>query len=189
MNARKKRLLLTTIVSVVSLLILSFAGFIYVHYNLLTYQTYYAEHMPHGRGTNPEMVLLLDRLDYVGDLPIEGVRYDTDGHNAIIRDKDFILRQVAINDRVKYEISLLNSKRDEIYCAHLFDNSGKFVSYYYQRPYEHKDIYEDNQTRKQEAQTYIDEVIDPIVKKMYKKPTINLQWIFNWKYEKRFSGD
>ena len=75
------------------------------------------------------------------------------------------------------------------FIIYILNNSGKFVSYYYQRPHEHKDIYENTETRKQEAQTYIDEVIDPIVKKMYKKPSINLQLFFNWKYEKRFSGE
>ncbi len=51
------------------------------------------------------------------------------------------------------------------------------------------DLYVISNIRKQEAQGYVDEVINPIVEKMEVKPKVNLQWLFDKKYQKRFSGD
>ena len=178
----KTKKIAISVISILSLLIFSLVGLIYVHYNLLTYQIYYAKQMPHAKGTNPEMVLLLDRLDYLGDSPVEGIRYDTDGYNVIIKDDNSALRRTNDSEKAKYEYSIYQN-----YFTYYFDIKGKFVSFSY--PKNGKILYEDTDTRKHEAQAYIDEVMDPIVDKTYKKPSINLQWFFNWKYEKRFSGD
>ncbi|WP_421038512.1 hypothetical protein [Streptococcus hyointestinalis] len=90
---KKQTLLKSLLFSLITLLVLFLAGFIYTSYNLATYQLYYAKHMPHAKGTNPEMVFILDGLDFSEEPKIKGIRYDTDGHNSIIKDNSFALRQ------------------------------------------------------------------------------------------------
>ena len=176
-------------------IILLGVGAIYIHHNLSTYFIYYAKHIPHAEGTNPEMVFILDHLDSMEESTIEGLRYDTDGNNSIINEKNsLILIQSSNSESVQYE-ALAEGTYEEYYRTYQFDKSGKFYSYYYQKADVWKDVYDKSDKsdksdkRKQEAQRYVDEVIDPIVEKMEVKPKVNLQWLFNKKYQKHFSGD
>jgi len=86
-----------------------------------------------------------------------------------------------------YEVGFLQEYNGEYYRAYQFDKRGKFYSYYYQKADVWKDVYDKSDTRKQEAQGYVDEVINPIVEKMEVKPKVNLQWLFNKKYQERFN--
>ncbi len=163
------------------------SGFVYIQHNLSTYCIYYAKHIPHTEGTNPEMVFILDHLDDMEESTIEGLRYDTDGNNSIINEKNsLILIQSSSSESVQYEAHA-EGTYEEYYRTYQFDKSGKFYSYYYQKADVWKDVYDKSDTRKQEAQGYVDEVINPIVDKMEIKPKVNLQWWFNKKYQERFT--
>ncbi|MBJ7540115.1 hypothetical protein JG537_00040 [Streptococcus sp. SL1232] len=188
---KRKKTLRQILLTLLIVFVLSLYGFIYVSQNLATYCIYYVKHMPqiHDKDTNPEMVVILDNLDYWGESTIQGLRYDTDGHNSIIKDSSYILRQSYGDDKMGYEVGFLQGYNSEYYRAYQFDKSGKFYSYYYQKADIWKDVYDKSDIRKQEAQRYVDEVINPIVEKMEVKPKVNLQWLFNKKYQERFSDE
>jgi len=187
MIKRTKTMIKVGITILATAIILLGIGAIYIHHNLSTYFIYYARHIPHAEGTNPEMVFILDHLDSMGESTIEGLRYDTDGNNSIINEKNsLILIQSSSSESVQYE-ALAEGTYEEYYRTYQFDKSGKFYSYYYQKADVWKDVYDKSDIRKQEAQGYVDEVINPIVEKMEVKPKVNLQWLFNKKYQKRFT--
>lgn len=182
MITKTKTMIKVGIAILATAIILLGVGAIYIHHNLSTYFIYYARHIPHAEGTNPEMVFILDHLDSMGESTIEGLRYDTDGYNAIIKDETFSLSNNPFNDSAKYDVFFSQS-----HYTYLFDGEGKFISYWYLDEND-KGEYEKSEARKSEAQGYVDEVINPIVEKMEVKPKINLQWLFNQKYQKRFSS-
>lgn len=186
---KRKKTLRQILLTLLIVFVLSLYGFSYVSQNLATYCIYYVKHMPqiHDKDTNPEMVVILDNLDYWGEPTIEGLRYDTDGNNSIIKEKNsLILIQSSSSESVQYE-ALAEGTYEEYYRTYQFDKSGKFYSYYYQKADTGKDVYDKSDIRKQEAQRYVDEVINPIVDKMEVKPKVNLQWWFNKKYQERFN--
>lgn len=187
MITKTKTMIKVGIAILATAIILLGIGAIYIHHNLSTYFIYYAKHIPHAEGTNPEMVFILDHLDDMEESSIKGLRYDTDGYNAIIKDDSFSIRQGAFITSAKYEISIYKGTDEEMYRLYFFDKSGKFYSYYYQKADVGKDVYDKSDIRKQEAQRYVDEVINPIVEKMEIKPKVNLQWWFNKKYQERFT--
>ena len=158
-------------------------GAVYIHHNLSTYFIYCAKHVPHAEGTNPEMVFILDHLDSMGESTIEGLRYDTDGYNTIIKDETFSVSNNPFNDSAKYDVFFSQS-----HYTYLFDKSGKFLYYWYLDE-DDEGVYEKSEARKREAQGYVDEVINHIVEKMEVKPKVNLQWLFNKKYQERFSDE
>ncbi|SDB22020.1 hypothetical protein SAMN02910293_01109 [Streptococcus henryi] len=169
--------------------ILSISGFIYINKNLSTYCIYYVKHAPqtHAKNTNPEMVVILDNLVYLGESKVNGIRFDTDGSNGIINEMNsFILTQAPDSEKVQY-VSMPEDTTEENYRTYRYDKSGRFTSYFYRKPGKKNDIYEETENRKQEAQTYVDEVINPIVEEMKIEPKINLQWLFNKKYQDRFN--
>ncbi|MGF0112972.1 hypothetical protein ACQRDX_09570, partial [Streptococcus sp. SGI.013] len=125
------------------------------------------------------MVFILDYLDYLGESSIKGLQYNTDGYNAIVKNDSFSVRQGVFHVSSKYEVSLFKDTNEEKIRIYLFDKSGKFMAYYYQKPGVKKSIYDKSTVRQKEAQSYVDEVINPIVEKMETKPSVNLQWLFN----------
>ncbi|MFC3927606.1 hypothetical protein ACVR05_10730 [Streptococcus caprae] len=185
LKKRLKRILLA--LSIV--FVLAISGFIYINKNLSTYCIYYVKHMPqtHDKDTNPEMVVILDNLVYLGESRVNGIRFDTDGSNAIVKHNEFALGQGNRDNSVKFVLSFFHGKSNERSRMYYFDGSGKFVTYHYMKLDGEDSLYEKTETRKQEAQTYVDEVINPIVEEMEIEPKVNLQWLFNKKYQDRFN--
>lgn len=181
---KKQTILKSLFFTLITLFVLFLVGFIYISYNLATYQLYYAKHMPHAKGTNPEMAVILDGLDFSEEPEIKGISYDTDGNNTIANNK-LMLTQTSDGDA--HYLALPDDTTEEHYRMYIFSASGKFIKYYYQKHYDNKDIYDSSEQRRKEAQGYVDEIIKPVAAKLEKKPKVNLQWFFNKKYEKRFS--
>ncbi|MET3634888.1 hypothetical protein [Streptococcus porcorum] len=186
MKKKKMPFIKRMMITIVVLAIGSLTSFLYIDHNFSTYFIYYAKHIPHEKGANPEMVFILDYLDYLGESSIKGLRYDTDGHNSIIKDSSYVLMQTYDNDNMSYGVGFLKEYNIENYRFYYFTKSGKFYRYSYQKSDTRKDIYDKSAVRQKEAQSYVDEVINPIVEKMETKPSVNLQWLFNKIYQKRF---
>lgn len=185
---KKKQKPLKVIILTLSVILgLLLSGMIYARHNLATHLIYYAKHLPRAKGTNPEMALILDHLDSLGESTIQGIRYDTDGHHAIIKENEPILTQ-WYDVPIQYAI-LPNDNEQENYRMYFFSKSGKFINYFYQKPDNNKEIYERSNARKKEAQHYVNEILHSIINKLEKKPKVNLQWLFNKKYAKRFSNE
>ncbi|MGT2866244.1 hypothetical protein [Streptococcus fryi] len=145
---------------------------LYISYNLSYYAGYYVQQLPRKEGTNPEMALLLENLDFGPNVEVDGITYDTDGNGNIIKNKDYYLGNGELFD-------LWITSSDKYFE---FNKKGEFLRYFEGYPDE---VFTDD-NYKAEAQAYLDEMLLPILEAQ-PKPSITLQWLFDQKYEKRFN--
>ena len=149
--------------------ILGMSLFIFI--NLKFNSVYYAQHIPHKKGTEPDLVMLIENMDWIYTPEIDGIRYDNDGTNAIIntKSKSFLTKSLG---------SFLYDK-DNMTVG--FDSTFRFedVSYFSE---EAKRI----QVNESKIKREIREDFSPIMK-VQTKPLINLQWLFNLIYQSRFN--
>ena len=144
---------------------------LFTFFNLKYHSVYYAQHIPHKEGTEPDLVMLVEGMGWIYTPEIDGIRYDDDGTNAIIntKSKSFLTKSSG---------SFLYDK-DNMTIG--FDSTFRFdhVSYFSE---EAKRIQVNESKIKQE----IREDFSPIMKAQT-KPFINLQWLFNLIYQSRFN--
>ena len=144
---------------------------LFTFFNLKYHSVYYAQHIPHKEGTEPDLVMLVEDMGWIYTPEIDGIRYDDDGTNAIIntKSKSFLTKSSG---------SFLYDK-DNMTIG--FDSTFRFdhVSYFSE---EAKRIQVNESKIKQE----IREDFSPIMKAQT-KPFINLQWLFNLIYQSRFN--
>ena len=139
--------------------------------NLKYHSVYYAQHIPHKVGTEPDLVMLVENMGWIYTPEIDGIRYDDDGTNAIIntKSKTFLTKSLG---------SFLYDK-DNMTIG--FDSTFRFdhVSYFSE---------EAKRTKVNESQIKreIREDFSPIMK-VQTKPFINLQWLFNLLYQSSFN--
>ena len=139
-------------------------------FNLKYHSVYYAQHIPHKEGTEPDLVMLVENMGWIYTPKIDNIRYD-DGTNAIIntKSKSFLTKSLG---------SFLYDK-DNMTIG--FDSTFRFedVSYFSE---------EAKRTKVNESQIKreIREDFSPIMK-VQTKQLINLQWLFNLIYQSRFN--
>ena len=144
---------------------------LFTFFNLKYHSVYYAQHIPHKEGTEPDLVMLVENMGWIYTPEIDGIRYDDDGTNAIIntKSKTFLTKSLG---------SFLYDKDN---MAIGFDSTFRFdhVSYFSE---------EAKRTKVNESQIKreIREDFSPIMK-VQTKPLINLQWLFNIIYQSRFN--
>ena len=138
--------------------------------NLKFNSVYYAQHIPHKEGTEPDLVMLVENMGWIYTPKIDNIRYD-DGTNAIIntKSKSFLTKSLG---------SFLYDK-DNMTIG--FDSTFRFedVSYFSE---EAKRI----QVNESKIKREIRKNFSPIMK-VQTKPFINLQWLFNLIYQSRFN--
>ena len=155
------------IIGLYTVLGMSLFTFINIKFN----SVYYAQHIPHKEGTEPDLVMLIENMGWIYTPEIDGIRYDDDGTNAIIntKSKSFLTKSSG---------SFLYDK-DNMTIG--FDSTFRFedVSYFSE---------EAKRTKVNESQIKreIREDFSPIMK-VQTKPLINLQWLFNLLYQSRFN--
>ena len=160
------------IVLVFSIGVVVFLGLsLYAYSNLKYYSVYYAQQMPHKEGTEPDLVMLLENMGSIYTPKIEGIRYDNDGGNAIIDTKNnFVLSETMGNFSYhKYHFSVDFDSTFRFH--HVTDFTGEQPK---------REIHE------AEIKQEIREVFAPVIDAQ-PKPRINLQWLFNKKYQDRFN--
>ena len=163
----QKRIIIGLFVGLLSVLCMS----LYTYCNLKFNSVYYAQHIPHKEGTEPDLVMLVENMGWIYTPEIDGIRYDDDGTNAIIntKSKSFLTKSLG---------SFLYDK-DNMTIG--FDSTFRFedVSYFSE---------EAKRTKVNESQIKreIREDFSPIMK-VQTKPLINLQWLFNLIYQSRFN--
>ena len=139
--------------------------------NLKYHSVYYAQHIPHKVGTEPDLVMLVENMGWIYTPEIDGIRYDDDGTNAILNtnSKSFLTKSSG---------SFLYDKDNMIIG---FDSTFRFedVSYFSE---EAKRI----QVNESKIKREIRKDFSPIMK-VQTKPFINLQWLFNLIYQSRFN--
>ena len=144
---------------------------LFTFFNLKYHSVYYAQHIPHKEGTEPDIVMLVENMGWIYTPEIDGIRYDDDGTNAIIntKSKSYLTKSLG---------SFLYDK-DNMTIG--FDSTFRFedVSYFSE---------EAKRTKVNESQIKreIREDFSPIMK-VQTKPLINLQWLFNLLYQSRFN--
>ena len=154
-------------IGLVTVLGMSLFTFINIKFN----SVYYAQHIPHKEGTEPDLVMLVENMGWIYTPEIDGIRYDDDGTNAIIntKSKSYLTKSLG---------SFLYDK-DNMTIG--FDSTFRFedVSYFSE---------EAKRTKVNESQIKreIREDFSPIMK-VQTKPFINLQWLFNLIYQSRFN--
>ena len=155
------------IIGLYTVLGMSLFTFINIKFN----SVYYAQHIPHKEGTEPDLVMLVENMGWIYTPEIDGIRYDDDGTNAIIntKSKSFLTKSSGsfIYDKDNMTIG--------------FDSTFRFedVSYFSE---EAKRI----QVNESQIKREIREDFSPIMK-VQTKPFINLQWLFNLIYQSRFN--
>ena len=60
---------------------------LFIFINLKFNSVYYAQHIPHKEGTEPDLVMLIENMDWIYTPEIDGISYDEDGTYAITREK------------------------------------------------------------------------------------------------------
>ena len=160
------------IVLVFSIGVVVFLGLsLYAYSNLKYYSVYYAQHMPHKEGTEPDLVMLIENMGSIYTPKIEGIRYDDDGGNAIENTKSETVLSDAMGNflYLKYHITIGFDSTFRLH--HVSDFTGEQPK---------REIHED------EIKQEIREVFAPVIDAQ-PKPRINLQWLFNKMYQDRFN--
>ena len=60
---------------------------LFIFINLKFNSVYYAQHIPHKEGTEPDIIMLMENMGWAYTPEIEGISYDDDGMYAITREK------------------------------------------------------------------------------------------------------
>ncbi|WP_251934558.1 hypothetical protein [Streptococcus sp. Marseille-Q0941] len=144
----------------------------YAYSNLKYYSVYYAQQMPHKEGTEPDLVMLIENMGSIYTPKIEGIRYDDDGMNSIARNVEG--RESIFSSSGEY--LMFHSSTDDHYLFdRVFRNKSSFDKHY-----------NDIEFNQQLVLNEIRETVQPVLD-VQPKPLINLQWLFNKKYQDRFN--
>ena len=144
--------------------------------NLLSNSVYYAQRMPHKEGTEPDLVMLIENMGEIYTPKIEGIRYDN-GANFIENSIDSSGYPTSFGESVggysysdKNDVSYKFNKNFELEWA--LDKDYKKI---------------DTATiDEKKIKGEIRETLKPILD-VQSKPVVNLQWLFNMKYQDRFN--
>ena len=160
------------IILVFSIGVVVFLGLsVYAYSNLKYYSVYYAQQMPHKEGTEPDLVMLLENMGSIYTPKIEGIRYDDDGGNAIENTKAEVVLSNSMGNFLYHKNRVTVAFDSTFRFFHVTDLSGEQPK---------REIHES------EIKQEIREVFAPVIDAQ-PKPRINLQWLFNKKYQDRFN--
>ena len=144
---------------------------LYAYNNLKYYSVYYAQQMPHKEGTEPDLVMLIENMGSIYTPKIEGIRYDDDGGNAIENTKAEVVLSNSMGNFLYHKNRVTVAFDSTFRFFHVTDLSGEQSK---------REIHES------EIKQEIREVFAPVIEAQ-PKPRINLQWLFNKKYQDRFN--
>ena len=145
---------------------------LFTFFNLKYHSVYYAQHIPHKEGTEPDIIMLMENNDWIYTPEIDGISYDDDGSYAITREKGT-------------KTSILDLSGDTLY---FFSGSGE--SYLFNRNFSNQyaldEHYHTIKYKQRTVQKEIRETVQPVIDEQ-PKPLINLQYLFNLIYQSRFN--
>ena len=152
----------------VTVLGMSLFTFINIKFN----SVYYAQHIPHKEGTEPDIIMLMENMGWAYTPEIDGISYDDDGSYAITREKGT-------------KTSVLDLSGDTLF---FFLDSGE--SYIFNRNFSIQDAFDKRYHKikynQRKVKKEIRETVQPVIDAQ-PKPLINLQWLFNLIYQSRFN--
>ena len=140
--------------------------------NLKYHSVYYAQHIPHKEGTEPDIIMLMENMGWAYTPEIEGISYDDDGSYAITREKGTKTSVLSFTNGTLF--FFLDSGE-----SYLFDRNFS-IQHAFDKRY-HTIKYNQRKVLKE-----IRETVQPVIDAQA-KPLINLQWLFNLIYQSRFN--
>ena len=171
MTMQKRNILVLFVGLIIGLVtVLGMSLFIFI--NLKFNSVYYAQHIPHKEGTDPDVIMLMENMGWAYTPEIEGISYDDDGSYSITREKGT-------------KTSVLDLSGDTLF---FFLDSGE--SYLLNRNFSIQDAFDEHYHKikynQRKVQKEIRETVQPVIDAQ-PKPLINLQWLFNLIYQSRFN--
>ena len=164
----QKRIILGLFVGLLTVLCVG----LYTYCNLKFNSVYYAQHIPHKEGTEPDITMLMENKGWAYTPEIDGISYDDDGLYSITREKGT-------------KTSVLDLSGDTLF---FFLDSGE--SYLLNRNFSIQDAFDKRYHKikynQRKVQKEIRETVQPVID-VQSKPLINLQWLFNLLYRSRFN--
>ena len=145
---------------------------LFIFINLKFNSVYYAQHIPHKDGTEPDVIMLMENMGWAYTPEIEGISYDDDGSYAITREKGTKTSVLSFTNGTLF--FFLDSGE-----SYLFDRNFS-IQHAFDKRY-HKIKYNQRKVLKE-----IRETVQPVIDAQ-PKPLINLQWLFNLIYQSRFN--
>ena len=145
---------------------------LFIFINLKFNSVYYAQHIPHKEGTDPDVIMLMENMGWAYTPEIEGISYDDDGSYAITREKGTKTSVLSFTNGTLF--FFLDSGE-----SYLFDRNFS-IQHAFDKRY-HNIKYNQRKVKKE-----IRETVQPVIDAQ-PKPLINLQWLFNLIYQSRFN--
>ena len=140
--------------------------------NLKFNSVYYAQHIPHKEGTEPDIIMLMENMGWAYTPEIDGISYDDDGSYAITREKG---TKTSVLD-LTGDTLFFHSESDDMYLLNRnFSIQDAFDKRYHNIKYNQRKV-----------QKEIRETVQPVIDAQ-PKPLFNLQWLFNLIYQSRFN--
>ena len=141
-------------------------------FNLKYHSVYYAQHIPHKEGIDPDVIMLMENMGWAYTPEIEGISYDDDGMYAITREKGTKTSILGLSGDTLYFSS---ASGDGYLLNHDFSIQTALDKRYHTIKYNQRKV-----------QKEIRESVQPVID-VQPKPFINLQWLFNLIYQSRFN--
>ena len=145
---------------------------LFIFINLKFNSVYYAQHIPHKEGTEPDIIMLMENMGWAYTPEIDGISYDDDGSYAITREKGT-------------KTSVLDLSGDTLF---FFLDSGESYllnrNFFIQNAFDKR--YHNIKYNQRKVLKEIRETVQPVIDAQT-KPLINLQWLFNLIYQSRFN--
>ena len=150
---------------------------VYAYSNLKYYSVYYAQQMPHKEGTEPDLVMLIENMGEIYTPKIEGIRYDDDGRNFIENSTNLTGKPTNFSE---FDGGYHYSDKNDV--SYKFDKNFE-LEWALDKDYKKIDTTIIDEKKIKEG---IRETVQPVLD-VQPKPLINLQWLFNKKYQDRFN--
>lgn len=165
----------------------------YVKRNLTEYVVYYAIHIEHAKGTHPDFAMVIDNMDTIKQPKVDKVVYRPDsGLSGAFSGRVYIYNEAYSVDGKTPELYMGYGDDDDDAYIYI-DNRGiiyEFDKAFKLRRASDYDTHDEIDIHTIDEKAISDELYKYfgfLIKANDKKPKVNLQWLFNKKYHKRFN--
>ena len=145
---------------------------LFIFINLKFNSVYYAQHIPHKEGTEPDIIMLMENKGCAYTPEIDGISYDEDGTYAITREKVTESSVLGFSDGT---LVFYPDSGESYLLNRNFSIQDAFDKRYHNIKYNQRKVLKE-----------IRETVQPVIDAQ-PKPLINLQWLFNLIYQSRFN--
>ena len=145
---------------------------LFTFFNLKYHSVYYAQHIPHKEGTEPDIIMLMENMGWAYTPEIDGISYDDDGSYSITREKGTKTSVLSFTNGTLF--FFLDSGESYLFNRN-FSIQHAFDKRYHTIKYNQRKVLKE-----------IRETVQPVIDAQA-KPLINLQWLFNLIYQSRFN--